>query len=67
MNTKKLPKDELFEALKKYEGKSMQIRYMDSIGYSRTDIKDLLSEYYGKEIRYQHVRNVLVTIVKKAI
>lgn len=46
-------------------GKSAQIRYLDSIGWSRKDIVNKLSSIYGKDIRYQHVRNVLVTQLKK--
>lgn len=46
-------------------GKSAQIRYLDSLGWSRKDIVSKLSSIYGKDIRYQHVRNVLVTQLKK--
>lgn len=35
--------------------KSSKIRYLNSVGYSRSEIAKLL------EIRYQHVRNVLIT------
>ena len=38
---------------------SQQIRYLDSIGYKRTEISKML----GK--RYQHVRNVLTQPLKK--
>ena len=38
--------------------KSAKIRYLDKKGYSRGDISRVL------KIRYQHVRNVLVTPVK---
>ncbi len=36
---------------------SAKIRYLDSLGMSRSEIKDTL------KIRYQHVRNVLITPV----
>ena len=41
--------------LSKYPTKSAKIRYLDSIGWSRKQIALELG------IRYQHVRNVLVT------
>jgi len=40
-------------------GKSSKIRYFDSVGFSRKEISEIL------KIRYQHVRNVLVTTLKK--
>ena len=40
--------------------KSSQIRFLASEGMSRGDISRLL------EIRYQHVRNVLITPIKKS-
>ena len=43
----------------KLTGKSAKIRYLDSAGWSRKEIAVHLG------IRYQHVRNVLVTILKK--
>lgn len=53
--------------LSELKGKSAQIRYLDSQGFTRKDIVAKLSGIYGKEIRYQHVRNVLVTQLKKDI
>lgn len=49
------------KAYKKLPTKSAQIRYLNSQGFSRGDISRILSKYYGKEVRYQHVRNVLIT------
>ena len=43
--------------------KSAQIRWLDSEGYSRGAITKIMSTYWlplqGKEVRYQHVKNVL--------
>jgi len=41
--------------LKKYDKKSPIIRELHSQGYDRTQIKNVMN------IRYQHVRNVLIT------
>ena len=41
--------------------KSAKIRFLDSEGWSRGDISRFL------EIRYQHVRNVLITPVKNPV
>lgn len=45
---------------------SQKIRYLASIGKSVGEIEDLLAEFHvttkdGGHIRYQHVRNVLMT------
>lgn len=40
--------------------KSAKIRYLSSFGYSRGDISRHLN------IRYQHVRNVLITPIKNS-
>lgn len=40
-------------------GKSSKIRYLTSKGLTRSEISKLLN------IRYQHVRNVQVTLLKK--
>lgn len=40
--------------------KSAQIRFLASCGYSRGDISRILN------IRYQHVRNVLITPLKSS-
>ena len=39
---------------------SSKVRYLNSIGKSRVEISKILN------IRYQHVRNVLITSLKKA-
>ena len=41
--------------LNKLNTKSAKIRYLDSKGFSRSEIAKILN------IRYQHVRNVLIT------
>lgn len=41
--------------------KSAQIRYLNSIGKSRSEIVKILSVHYNKTILYQHVRNILIT------
>jgi hypothetical protein len=46
------------DQLDKMETKSSKIRFLNSIGYSRGQI----AKYLG--IRYQHVRNVLITPIK---
>ena len=51
--------DELDTELNKLEGKSAKIRYMTSIGMDRKSIAGKLG------IRYQHVRNVQCTLLKK--
>jgi hypothetical protein len=43
---------------------SARIRWLDSKSVSRGDIARIMTEFNGKECRYQHVRNVLVTPVK---
>lgn len=44
--------------LNSLETKSAKIRYLDKKGFSRGDISRILG------IRYQHVRNVLITPIK---
>lgn len=38
--------------------KSAQVRYLTSLGYTRSEVSDMLN------IRYQHVRNILMTKLK---
>lgn len=57
--------DSLKVTLEKLQGKSAKIRYLDSIGYSRRRIQDYLNATFGYSLMYQHVRNVLVTLLKK--
>lgn len=47
------------EAYSKLTGASAQIRYLASLGWERGDI----ARFTGK--RYQHVRNVLITPLKR--
>lgn len=44
---------------------SQTIRFLHATGLSRGDIVRYFQTYLGREIRYQHVRNVLITPVKK--
>lgn len=41
--------------------KSSKIRALHALNLDRSTIANLLTNHYGKEVRYQHVRNVLVT------
>jgi hypothetical protein len=50
--------------LKGFQHTSTQVRYLDSLGYTRGEIKRLLLKHCGKDKRYQHIRNILVTEVK---
>ena len=63
MNTKKeTPKlaKSLNDTLEAFSTKSAKIRFLDSKGYSRGDIARILG------VRYQHVRNVLITPIAKS-
>ena len=61
------PKDELVEILNHLPNISARIRYLgNELGWKRGDIARYLGKYRGKEVLYQHVRNVLITPVKKA-
>ena len=53
--------------LKTLPTKSAQIRYLDSIGLTRGDIVRAFKKDLDIEIRYQHVRNVLITPVKNPV
>lgn len=44
---------------------SAKIRYAASFGNTRSQIVKLFKEHLQKEIRYQHVRNVLLQEPKK--
>lgn len=55
----------LIEEMKKLSTKSSQIRFLHTNGISRGEISKILTEHYGKLVRYQHVRNVLITPIKK--
>lgn len=52
-------KDNVEAHMETLNGKSAKIRYLHSEGWERKAIADKLG------IRYQHVRNVLVTQLKK--
>lgn len=61
---------EQFEELDNMKTWSLKIRYLHSLGLATAKIASLLSERYkeqrnGKEVRYQHVRNVLTTVLKR--
>lgn len=45
--------------------KSVQMRHLSAKGMPRADIARTLSAYYGKPVRYQHVKNVLDKPLKK--
>lgn len=45
---------------------SSRIRALAAEGKSRSEIVKIVSTEQGRDIRYQHVRNVLVTPMKKA-
>lgn len=49
----------------KLPGKSAKIRALNAKGWTNNEIRAALSELYGKEVRFQHVRNVLVTKLSK--
>lgn len=56
----KLSKEE--EAyISKLESTSMKIRYLAYKNYSRSEIANILNK------RYQHIRNVLITPIKKEV
>ncbi len=60
--TKQIKKEEKVSKeidLSKFETKSAKIRYLNSVGKTRSEIAKIL------EIRYQHVRNVLITPLKR--
>lgn len=54
------------ELAKTHTTKSAMIRFLYADGMKKGEIAKALSEFYGKDMRYQHVRNVLITPVKKA-
>jgi hypothetical protein len=60
-NTKKVTvaKSDELEALSEMKTMSEKIRYLSNVGYDKGDISRIL------DIRYQWVRNVLITPLKK--
>lgn len=51
------------KTLKGLPTKSAQIRFLNSLNQSRSEIVRHFKDTLGIEIRYQHVRNVLITPV----
>ena len=47
--------------LSKFPSKSAAIRSLSAEGKTRSEIVKIISEAQGRPIRYQHVRNVLIT------
>ena len=58
---------EMKKKLSTLESTSMMIRYLDYKKFSRSEISKILTSYLNKHIRYQHVRNVLITPIKKEV
>ncbi len=56
---------ELVTTALKLPTKSAQIRALAAGGMEQGVIAQVLTNHYGKEVRYQHVRNVLVTKIGK--
>ena len=56
---KKLTNDQALKLVAKLPTTSAKIRELDSKGFTRSEIAKLLDK------RYQHVRNVLITPLKK--
>lgn len=52
---------EIKKKLSTLESTSMKIRYLDYKKFSRSEISKILNK------RYQHIRNVLITPIKKEI
>ena len=48
-----------------YNSKSHMIRSLSSEGKTRSEIVKIITESQGYPIRYQHVRNVLITPLMK--
>lgn len=57
---KKVNKNDFEKELSVFSTTSAKIRFLDSKNYTRVQIKNRLN------IRYQHVRNVLITPITKA-
>lgn len=67
-NTKKSVDSFKISDLEKFDNTSKKIRFLSSEGYSTSEIYKILKHVgvttkVGGEIRYQHVRNVLITPV----
>jgi hypothetical protein len=58
-NSSKLTSEMIDQKLETFKNVSSKIRYLNSLGMDRSTISKKLN------IRYQHVRNVLITPVQK--
>ena len=58
IDKQKLNKIDSNKLIEKFNTKSAVIRHLNNEGYSRSEIAHIL------DIRYQHVRNVLITPLK---
>lgn len=58
--------DEVKAVLETHKTKSAQIRALFALLGDRSTVANILTLHYGKEVKYQHVRNVLITPVKEA-
>lgn len=66
VSTSNLSKEQL-TALNACTSVASQVRYMNAnITTDRGEISRFLTKHLGREIRYQWVRNVLITPLKKA-
>lgn len=57
--TKKLDQKTIDQKLSTFKNTSTKIRYLNSLNFTRGEISKMLN------VRYQHVRNVLITPVNK--
>lgn len=64
---KSLIKHDRPSLMKKYGSKSAAVRFLDSEGFKRSEILIFMNTNIGSEKKmiYQHVRNILVTLIKK--
>lgn len=46
---------------------SAKIRYLAAEGYDRGSVSRIMTELEGRLVRYQHVRNVLITPLKREV
>ena len=59
IKTNKMTVEQIKEKLDSFKNVSTKIRYLNSLDYTRSEISKLLN------VRYQHVRNVLITPITK--
>lgn len=55
------------EELDKLTTMSSRIRYLVGKGLGYGEVSRILTAYHGKMVRYQWVRNVMITPIKKAV